>query len=328
MLSSKGGRRQAFTLIELLVVIAIIAILIALLVPAVQKVREAAARSQCSNNEKQLGLALHNHHDVYKVLPSGLPAGFYRGTTNPGVASDRRCWILNVLPFVEQQTILTEWNNAPNLGAPWNATAATRTIPTFLCPSEPNTVGVDVNTSSVSSPVFRSSYALCSGSTAYVTAAGAAGGTGLTLNGVFFGASKIRMTDIIDGTSNTLFASEVAFAANAATSSQGGKPFDPRGCIWNPIHGGALFSTIYPPNSSVGDLLEYGVYPSITPQAPLQPITSDAVGAFNLARSYHTGGVNALLGDGSVRFVQNSISTTSWNAAGARNDGAAPGSDW
>src|SRR5579885_725901 len=105
MFLQRSPRRPGFTLIELLVVIAIIAILIALLVPAVQKVREAAARTQCSNNLKQIGLALHNYHDQFKKLPTGSTNINSSGATVNGVS-----WIVRVLPFLEQQALYNQFD--------------------------------------------------------------------------------------------------------------------------------------------------------------------------------------------------------------------------
>ena len=138
---SRITRRRAFTLIELLVVIAIIAILIALLVPAVQKVREAAARIQCVNNLKQLGLAMHSHHDAFK----GFPYSPYNPTlTSPKVTNPpwkgKHGWTVQILPFIEQQNVYKNydfnlnWNEGTNEG-PKGPIAAT--IPNFICPSAP-----------------------------------------------------------------------------------------------------------------------------------------------------------------------------------------------
>src|SRR5262245_40598548 len=111
--------RRGFTLIELLVVIAIIAVLIALLVPAIQKVREAASRTRCSNNMRQVAVALHNYHEAYKRFPPGQPQGFYTSNwySDPTVTdADRSCWIGYILPYIEQAALYTQyqtWLKAP-----------------------------------------------------------------------------------------------------------------------------------------------------------------------------------------------------------------------
>jgi prepilin-type N-terminal cleavage/methylation domain-containing protein/prepilin-type processing-associated H-X9-DG protein len=293
--------RRGFTLIELLVVIAIIAVLIALLVPAVQKVREAAARAQCQNNMKQVGLALHNHHDVFKRFPAAEPYGFYTSNwySRPGVIdSDRSCWVAQILPYLEQGPLYEQFRTymkAPS-GYTCSTTWSTFNIPTMLCPSDPNSPrgaglgqGVHVNV------------VVCIGS-GYATPGG---NDGTNLNGLFYGKSRTRLTDVTDGTSNTLMVSEILMSPDTTTH-------DVRGRVWNSIHAGTAFSTIYPPNSTVGDNVMG--YCNALPGVPCAAQTVD--NAYAVARSRHTGGVNAGLGDGSVRFVSNGVVPSSWLSMG------------
>src|SRR3712207_6392352 len=127
--------RTGFTLIELLVVIAIIAILIALLVPAVQKVRDAAARAQCQNNLKQIGVALHNYHDANKTFPAG-------GHSVPPAASindqDGLNWAIEILPYIEQQALFNQYDKAKRNSDAANNPVCMTPVPTYICPLDPN----------------------------------------------------------------------------------------------------------------------------------------------------------------------------------------------
>jgi prepilin-type N-terminal cleavage/methylation domain-containing protein/prepilin-type processing-associated H-X9-DG protein len=178
-------RRRGFTLIELLVVIAIIAILIGLLVPAVQKVREAAARTQCSNNLKQIGLALHNFHDSYKRFPKSY-------TSSPGPIS----WTFQILPFMEEGNV-QKLGAAAGTGMP----ASAQVIPTFICPSDPNNQGRVITSG-------KSQYGL----TSYLCSTGKnytdwrTGDTGVLH--IYPPNPGIKIESITDGTSNTLLMGE------------------------------------------------------------------------------------------------------------------------
>ena len=195
--------RAAFTLIELLVVIAIIAVLVGLLLPAVQKVREAASRMSCQNNLKQLGLALHNFHSTNQKLPPGYVAtgAYVNGTTDttPGWA-----WGACVLPYLEQNNIYSQFVlNQPVQ----NSSAIQNVVKTFVCPSDLGTQTTFAVTDASWSTVCLappSSYAACCGGGVSTTAA--------TGNGCFYRNSGVRLTDIKDGTSNTIFIEDRAFA--------------------------------------------------------------------------------------------------------------------
>jgi prepilin-type N-terminal cleavage/methylation domain-containing protein/prepilin-type processing-associated H-X9-DG protein len=301
--------RTAFTLVELLVVIAIIGILVALLLPAVQAAREASRRSQCANNQKQVALALHSRHDAMRAFPAGQPQGFYYAnwSTDPAVRDrDRSCWIGPILQFMEQTALGEEFasflENPPThtCFAPF----ANTVIPTFVCPSDPKSPKIANVPGNAQG--FHSNYVGCLGS-GYATPGGS---NGLDLNGIFYGRSKTRIADIIDGTSSTLLLSELLQSPDTTAH-------DVRGRVWNSILAGTEFSTIYPPNSAVGDnVMGYCI---AIPAAPCG--TQSMANAFTLARSRHPGGVNATLADGSVRFVSDTISPSTWLALGTRGSG-------
>jgi prepilin-type N-terminal cleavage/methylation domain-containing protein len=202
-------RRPAFTLIELLVVIAIIAILVGLLVPAVQQVREGAARTQCQNNLKQIGLALQGFHDARKRFPPGYSASgpYVDGATDtaPGWG-----WAAFILPYLEQGPLFRQFNlNQPIQNSP----AIQTVLPVYLCPSDvtpPGTFALPDGFGNTVCQAAPTSYAACCGSDA-------SGTTDPSGDGVFFRNSAIRIADITDGTSNTILVGERAWAnANGA----------------------------------------------------------------------------------------------------------------
>ena len=313
--------RAGFTLIELLVVIAIIAILIGLLLPAVQKIRAAANRMRCSNNLKQWGLALHNYHDNTGMFPSF-------STTTP----NRQTWAPMVMPYLEQgnlvanYTLTTDWYQGPNL-------ACTQVpLPVFYCPSDrPGALWTD----QTGYPSVRGNYLVCYGN---VTFGGSAIGPG---RGVF-GCSSIpnaagnqfipyqaQIAQISDGTSNTLLMSEVIVAKLDNNQNGGGnwQNGDFRGHVWHdaysasPSHCPNIFMSINPPNSSVPDNALCGI---VANNDPLMPCTNGSTTTrVNTARSRHSGGVNSLFADGSMRFVTNTITTTTWQALGTMDSGEA-----
>lgn len=301
-----SSRNRAFTLIELLVVIAIIAILIALLVPAVQKVREAAARTQCINNLKQIGLAFQSYHDANKALPRGLVWG---GGNTAYYSFPRSNWLPLIFPFVEQDAA---WKQLPHpqmeqlQWQPWfsaEATAAngpTRVLMNvFLCPSDN---GAFFNTQAWGVFTFGNYHVFFGGDNL-----GQATTIPLSLSGAFginFGA---KLQQISDGTSNTMIMGEYLRSRGASN--------DQRGLHWGDQPGyGHIYATSNP-NTSTPDIIYQGWcdhQPSLN-----MPCISGNSGPDNTAasRSRHAGGVNALLGDGSVRFIGNGISNTTWRAA-------------
>lgn len=335
MLSS---HKRGFTLVELLVVIAIIGILIGLLLPAVQAAREAARRMQCTNNIKQYVLSLHDYHDVNKVLPASR-MNFYNFNTNQyddpaygGFVSTT----VALLPFMEQQprydAISTIAKNAANNSWPFASTSEfTDKIPTILCPSD--------GMASQPSPhqnMCRTSICVSLGDGMWHNARpdwGESSAAQVDSRGLFAPLSWRSLAIAVDGTSNTVACSEMVGDANGSTKLMGGvfktgsihdgraKPGpcltesrradDPnmlnsgtdtwRGLLWTDGRSvNSAFTTILPPNS-----------PSCIYTWP--NIDNYAWGCFS-AQSYHSGGVNVGMADGSVRFVSDTIDAGSPNS--------------
>jgi prepilin-type N-terminal cleavage/methylation domain-containing protein/prepilin-type processing-associated H-X9-DG protein len=286
--------RRGFTLIELLVVIAIIAILIGLLVPAVQKVREAAARTQCVNNLKQLGLGFHDHHDTYKFFPHGglgwpYAPDIVNGQPQVGL-KQRAGWGYQILPFIEQAAV---WKGGTaTTDAARSLLAVGTPIPIMFCPSRrpPQTVayhdsgyGTNYGTAITSVTV---THALCD----YGGNIGTNGD-----NGAVRQLKLVRFGDITDGTSNTLCLGEKQMdlqnLGNAQSADNEGYT-----CGWD------------------WDTVRH------TDIAPA-PDANGVGGGSNAFGGRHTGGTNCLMFDGSVRFVSYSIDINIWRAIGTRNGG-------
>ncbi len=317
-------RRSGFTLIELLVVIAIIAVLIGLLLPAVQKVREAAARLKCQNNLKQLGLALHHYHDVMNALPSGGMEQVW--PVDPTVPAGQFGWsaLAKLTPYLEQSNVYNTLDltvpltGGPNQGwqpLPQNVFGLSQLVKLFLCPSDKMAV--------IRPPYGPTNYVGCVGS-------GVDGGLVKNTDGVLYVNSQTRLTDITDGTSQTALMSEsilgpggpatvtsgdlqtlhVEATPTSAAACSGSTYGTRRGGMWaSGAYSGALYNHIYPPNNPQPDCYKASV------PSP----------AWKGARSRHTGGVNLLLCDGSVRFVGNSIQLTVWRALATRAGGEVVG---
>ncbi|EAQ78732.1 DUF1559 domain-containing protein [Blastopirellula marina] len=304
-----GRRRSAFTLVELLVVIAIIGVLIALLLPAVQQAREAARRISCSNNLKQLGLAMHNYHDTYLSLPYGQFAyGLYSGinpefTDTAGEQPYGATWFQGTLPFVEQSAIYdaikTDMPSMPSTD--WSSTARNTVVSSFVCPSDPS--GGKVGTVG-----FQGNY-LGNAHTDTLNP----GNLGDAV-GVLFMKSSINFRDVTDGTSNTLMFGECVQDAN-------GEPADAIGGYWD----GQFMETMFTARSSWG--FNNAQIPDIGDGARCFSSTkrlcspSGPYASTYMLRSYHPGGVMTSRVDASVSFLPDTMNKDIFSYMGARNDG-------
>ncbi len=311
---SRGSRRRGFTLIELLVVIAIIAVLIALLLPAVQQAREAARRSQCKNNLKQIGLALHNYHDTHSIFP--LSMFQENGWTSSTM----------LLPYLEQTTLYSALNvNGPANLADASILALTRkTIPVLICPT--STDGDPTQSKHiVYTKDGTTAYRI--GISNYFPTTGIrdlrCNSSAVTHTGFFSPTYSYRFRDMTDGTSNTFAYGE---RTSAGTLFWGG--------VWaavdvraNSSQGGTVtycgpygFEGIR--NGSIHTLNAYNGWALINGQV------SQAVGPSSL----HVGGAQMLMGDGAVRFISQNIDASrdqaplsTYQKLGARNDGESVG---
>ena len=307
-----GRRSRGFTLIELLVVIAIIAILIALLLPAVQQAREAARRSQCRNNLKQLGLAMHNYHDTARVFPPGGigPELWSDHPTSAALATNRVSWMPMILPQIDQAPLFNSF--VPHLDGtsgnytPWAWPNADTPIPALMCPSDP---GSGKNTLLG----FQGNYSVCMGSTGSRIGTD---GTATDLNGMFYQMSSTRMRDLTDGSSNTLLAGENMVFDDVSGSADSSN--DWRGAYFDNYGVTSWISTEFPPNTIQVDRLRRCIN---KPNAPCTFTTAADSNTVMYVRSYHEGGAHGLLADGSVRFISENISTVTWNRLGSRADG-------
>ncbi len=334
-------QRQGFTLIELLVVIAIIAVLIGLLLPAVQKIREAANRMSCTNNLKQLALANANYESTY-------------GTYLPGVGKNGCCWgtwMIPILLFVEQDNLGKIYVNfggldtsGPRYGQGVNVTVTSTRLKTFTCPSDEPQVRPFNNTT-------KHNYVLNAGNTTFYqvplplgctvgrpgcTPFGGAPFNWYTNSDLVWDSTvpwdvppprgpdpkdgkmgqPVKIAEIIDGTSNTLMASEAIQ----------GRGNDLRGYTW--WGGAAGFTTYIGPNSLEQDVTTGGgCVPLTSPRMPCTTISTPSRPRLMGARSLHPGGLNTALCDGSVRFVRDTIGIDLWRALSTSRGGEVVSAD-
>lgn len=315
--------RSGFTLIELLVVIAIIAILVALLLPAVQQAREAARRSSCKNNLKQLGLALHNYHDTHSVFPYGFshPGKGCTGDPPAKVGLNHKGWVL-LLPFLEQSALYDRFDSTQATstfqlpaastvvmaGSPLNGNdyVVSQEINVFRCPSDPNSQqeGDGANYGIVASGgTYRGAYTNYDfnvSTTAYFTgcAPWISEGPQRHMFGMNSGA---RMRDLTDGSSNVIAVSETTrYVANGRPQTWGYTNWTSWGVAFDNVTG----------------INQWYHHPTTTPTE-----IYGRLGSWCWPGSYHQGGVQVLMGDGAVRFIGENISNVTAQNLSAIGDG-------
>ncbi|WP_435016293.1 DUF1559 domain-containing protein [Tundrisphaera sp. TA3] len=357
----KDRIRRGFTLIELLVVIAIIAVLIALLLPAVQAARGAARRIQCTNNLKQLGLALHNYHDVHGSFPpAGLPVS--SGTTAATLDNASFSAQARLLQFIEQGNVFNAmnfsfgcFNSIDSYGNAANATATDKRLSVFLCPSDtpPSYPVVRVLGQSFTAP--GTSYFTSTGSTLEHDSRQAGGPP----NGIFAYGTVFRIADVTDGTSNT-----IAFGEWKMGSGNVNRLSIPSDIVWMTSFPSGVTrntQTMSLPQANANNALiawlddcrkngnpgaptrnngtanlgqawafnlpAYSIGNTVLPPNPQYPTcmtakpgTQNSPGAYGLA-SYHPGGANVVISDGSVRFIKDTTNYNAFWALGSRNGG-------
>jgi len=350
------ARKQGFTLIELLVVIAIIAILIALLLPAVQAAREAARRLQCTNNLKQIGLALHNYHGTHGSFPMGAGPG----QLEPGVFQAKQGWsmLAGMLPQLEQTPLYNGINfnygviTGTSTAAMVNSTFLVVQVKAFLCPS-------DTYGGGAAGKRAGTNYQGSIGTTTALTASTSIASLANVPTSGFFGFQRsYDLGACVDGTSNTVAFSECVIGADTQVSGQkligliavtsipdsalvtnaasnkaavlqaiqacdaawagtgGGKVDTQRGQYW--AHG-ALSKTLFNTIVTPNSMLNQWTNCS--------KVSSSSLGNFSNCDSRHPGGVNMTMADGSVRFIKDGVNQMLWWALGTRDGGEIIGSD-
>ena len=308
-------RKNAFTLVELLVVIAIIGMLVGLLLPAVQQARAAARRMQCSNNLKQIALGMLNYESSHQKLLEGQ---FVYIDSNAPDDWIRRSWYPGLLPYVEQQALgmvyQTHYTDTRTGSYDYtNLPQKETVVPFFCCPDDPNSPKVHNGSSTANQQGFHGNYMGNGGNTYFnynATTGKSAAEESKNLNGVFPASRAIRLSEISDGLSNTLFFSEILLVPDGEVGS--GKE-DIRGRYLNCRHAGVLFSTLRKPNTKEPDRHNYCI------SNDYAPCTATSTNVVVSARSHHSGGVNAASCDGSVAFWNEGIDVEVFQAVGSRN---------
>jgi prepilin-type N-terminal cleavage/methylation domain-containing protein/prepilin-type processing-associated H-X9-DG protein len=293
-----SSNKRGFTLVELLVVIAIIGVLVAMLLPAVQSAREAARRTQCISQLKQVGVAMHNYENTYQRLPVGA-YGCCWGT-----------WQVSILPYIEQGSMFDLYHMEHKFGVPVddaryshavNFPVTTKRLKALICPTDTNPQRVANN------GITYHNYVVNFGNTIYdqsnYSGISFLGAPFFEVTGVNDQRPGIRFAEMTDGLSNTLMVAETIQ----------GQPGDLRGFSW--WRGGAVFQGYQGPNSPIPDCLYSGG--QCDPSKPLNPpciLATASTPTMMASRSRHPGGVNVVMCDGSTRWISNNIAIGVWRA--------------
>jgi len=330
------SRHVGFTLVELLVVMAIIGVLVALLLPAVQSAREAARRAQCINNLKQIGIAAHDYYTIHQAFPNGQDSELWPANPSNAYSFFRWSALVYLSQYMENTSAFNAldlsvpiYPNLNNIVSPQNAYGVALSVPMFLCPSDSG--------QTVSPQFAPSNYQACAGT-------GVNGGSPVASDGVFFVNSATRISQITDGPTHTaLFSESILGNENTVGNGGAGDPqMDYRWFQLNTTHNvlttgactGAkytnyedgrqfgwvsgefrcvLYNHYLPPNSPtfdcIGDIITG------------KPATNYVTYGWKTARSRHPGGVNLMMADGSVQFVEDEVDPFVWTAWGTRAGG-------
>jgi prepilin-type N-terminal cleavage/methylation domain-containing protein/prepilin-type processing-associated H-X9-DG protein len=293
-------RQSAFTLIELLLAIVIIGVLIAISLPAICKAREAANRTACANNLKQLGLACHSYHDVAQVFPPGYSSG---STADPTSTQPGWGWAAHLLPYLEQRAVCDRIDFCRPVEDPVNAAARLTALQAFRCPSDSGSSLAFTIVTAKGQPITQaapSSYAASCGAAEIDDIPG-------PMEGVFYRNSRINITNITDGTSTTCLIGDRA-------SSWSMTPWA------GAVQGGIVLGGPSNPSRQNPDATEPAPYMCLAQTREINDWT-DRDGALDDYHSEHPGGINMLFADGTVRFLRQTMDPIIFAAVGTRAGG-------
>jgi prepilin-type N-terminal cleavage/methylation domain-containing protein/prepilin-type processing-associated H-X9-DG protein len=327
--------RRGFTLIELLVVIAIIGVLIALLLPAVQAAREAARRSQCVNNLKQLGLAIQNYNDVNGSLPPSSTSGF-----PAGVSMNNFSMKVRILPFMEQTMLFNAFNQSLAYNVAQNGTATSTIVSGFLCPSDANKISRGMG-SYAGHDFADTNYANNLGTCVTLTGNLQMDGPAYTIGSNLFGP-PVTLALVVDGTSNTAMWSETLIGTGNTYGDRTSMWISPDTFNWSgtisPTMSGTIYGTLAQLAANCQASTKLGTFKTLgfsysyemvgvgggyshinTPNKKMCMFSNNnadppgsSISSLIGPNSYHSGGVNVAFMDGSVHFIKDSIAQQTW----------------